>query len=272
VLDALRDTITTIGFKDIIEIAIIAALVFAMLNVLWGSRGGGLVRGLVILVAGAFLVAMLLVWQFQLRQLALVLDYLLTIAVLAMVIIFQPELRRALILLGRNPLLRFFVRRGDPVSHQIALAAQAMANRRIGALVAFQRRLSLNAYIDNGSAIDSVVSADVLNMVFWPGSPLHDGAVIVREGRIAAAACQLPLAELPADSAPLGMRHRAAMGMSEETDALVLVVSEETGTISLALDGRLRRVEPGRLQEIIARLTTEKRPVADETPTPQEST
>jgi diadenylate cyclase len=258
VFKALEDYIGSVGGKDLVEIGIIAGLIFVVLHFFRGTRGAGIIRGLAIVAASLFLVALLLISQFQLAQLARVLDYLLTIAVLALVIIFQPELRRALLVLGRNPLLRFFVRRSNPVSTEVARAAQSMARRHVGALIVLQRRVGLDHHIQSGVRVDSEVTGELLNTIFWPGSPLHDGAAIVREGRIGAAACQLPLADLADGPSPLGMRHRAALGMSEETDAVVLVVSEENGVVSLAVGGVLRRVKPGDLAGELEALLSEE--------------
>lgn len=260
-----RDYIGHVGTKDLVEIGLIALMLFAVLHFLRGTRGANIVRGLAIVVAAIFLVALLLISQFELAQVARVLDYLLTIAVLALVIIFQPELRRALFLLGRNPLLRVFVRRHDPVSDPVARAAQNMAKRHVGALIVLERRVGLDHFIDTGVPVDAAVSAEILNTIFWPGSPLHDGAAIVRQGRLAAAGCQLPLAELHVQPSPLGMRHRAALGLSEESDAVIVVVSEETGLISLAVSGHLRPVAPERLQEELERLLHEE-PAGDADP------
>ena len=173
-----------------------------------------------------------------------VLDYLLTTVMVGLLVIFQPELRRGLMVLGGYRSLLHFVRSGEhPIADKLADAAQALSREHIGALIVIQRDMRLEPYAETGERIDSAISPGLIRAIFHRHSPLHDGALILSAVRIAAAACQLPLGQPPeGNSGHMGMRHRAALAMSEETDAVLLVVSEETGRISLAVGGRLEPV------------------------------
>jgi diadenylate cyclase len=173
------------------------------------------------------------------ERLSWVLENLLTLSVIAVIIIFQPEIRRALVRLGQNPLVDFFVRTETPVVDEIVKACASMARRRVGALIAIQRRVGLGSYVEMGTQLDAQVSADLINTVFFKDTPLHDGAIVIQGDRIAAAECLFPLTENPAISKDLGTRHRAGIGLTEESDAVVAIVSEETGRISVAVKGEL---------------------------------
>src|SRR5262249_17964529 len=169
--------------------------------------------------------------------------------------IFQPELRRGLIVLGRYHMLRYLARENHPIADKLADAAEALSRECVGALIAIQREVALSPFVETGERIEGEVSAALIRTVFSPRSPLHDGALILCNGRITAAACQLPLGQPPEKSSGhLGMRHRAALAMSEETDAVVLVVSEETGRISVAVGGRLEAVPRENLSRRLADL------------------
>jgi diadenylate cyclase len=234
----------SIGFRDLVEIAILALTCYAILRLLGKTRGSGMVRGLALITMGLFLVAQVIIASLDLAELGKILDYLLTTVVLGMMIIFQPELRRGLLVLGRYPMLRYLMPdKSPPVSEKLADAAVALSRDCVGALIAIQRELPLMQYIETGETMDAEVSGPLIRTIFTVRTPLHDGALIVRNGRLAAAACQLPLSQPPDGAGPqMGMRHRAALGLSEETDAVILVVSEETGGISLAVGGRLEPV------------------------------
>jgi diadenylate cyclase len=237
--------------RDVVEIVILAVALFALLRLLGKTRGAGLVRGLGLVVVGLFLVAQVVIASFDLKVLGRVLDYLLTTATLGLLIIFQPELRRGLMLLGRYRYLRYFVQTQEyPVAEKLADAAEAMSRECVGALIVIEREASLAQFIETGARLDAEVSAGLLRAVFGKRSPLHDGAVILSGGRVAAAGCQLPLGQPPENASfHMGMRHRSALCMSEETDAVLLVVSEETGRVSLAVGGALEAVPPEALVE-----------------------
>jgi diadenylate cyclase len=244
-----------VGMRDLIEIAILTLTIYVVLRFLGKTRGSGMVRGLGLIAVGIFLLAQVVIASFDLTELSKVLDYLLTTVLLGLVIIFQPELRRGLIVLGRYRMVRYFVGEGEPIADKLADAAQALSRECIGALVAIQRSNSLDPCAETGERIDAEVSAALIRTIFGSRSPLHDGALVISNGRLRAAACQLPLGQPPeGHSQHLGMRHRAALGLSEETDAVVLVVSEETGRISLAVGGRLEAVSRDNLSRRLVEL------------------
>jgi diadenylate cyclase len=250
----------SIGTRDLVEIAILAVTIYGVLRFLGRTRGAGLVRGLGLIVVGLFLVAQVVIAAFDLTVLGRVLDYLLTTVLLGLLVIFQPELRRGLMVLGRYRILRYFVREPEhPVADKLADAAEAMSRECVGALIAIEREMALAAYVETGETIDGEVSPPLLRAIFAKRSPLHDGAVILCGGRVAAAACQLPLGQPPEGHGQhMGMRHRAALCLSEETDAVLLVVSEETGRVSLAVGGRLEPVPRENLSRRLAALLSRR--------------
>ncbi len=254
-IDRLTHLYESASTRDAVEVALLAVAIFLGLRFLGRTRGAGLVRGLGMIVVGLFLAAQFIVASFDLTVLGRVLDYLLTTVLLGMLVIFQPELRRGLMVLGRYRLLRWFVRTEQyPIADKLADAAEAMSRECVGALVVIEREISLASFIETGERLDAEVSANLLRSLFSKRSPLHDGAVILSEGRLAAAGCQLPLAPPPEGATMhMGMRHRSALCMSEETDAVLLVVSEETGRISIAVAGTL---EPVPRENLSARLAS----------------
>ncbi len=172
-----------------------------------------------------------------------------------LVILYAPELRRAVSELTQQPLFRRTRKKDDPTVAEVAKAAQVLSRRHIGALIVFERLTNLQGFIDTGIPMDSQVSSELLISIFSPLTPLHDGAVIIREGRVAAAACLLPLSQREEIDSSLGMRHRAALGLAEETDAVTVVVSEETGAVSIAINSRFtRELEHPRFQYILGKL------------------
>jgi diadenylate cyclase len=251
-LTQLYDAATT---RDLVEVAILAVVLFARLRFLGKTRGAGLVRGLGLLVVGLFLVAQVVIASFELKVLGRVLDYLLTTGTLGLLVIFQPELRRGLMLLGRSRMFRYFVPTEEyPLADKLADAAEAMSRECVGALIVIEREMTLAQLVETGLRLDAEVSAGLLRAIFCKRSPLHDGAVILTNGRVTAASCQLPLGQPPENaSMHMGMRHRSALCMSEDSDAVVLVVSEETGRVSLAVAGKL---EPVPRENLSARLAS----------------
>jgi diadenylate cyclase len=254
-IDRLTQLYESASTRDLVEIAILAVAIYLLLRFLGKTRGAGIVRGLGMIVVGLFLVAQFIVASFDLTVLGRVLDYLLTTVLLGLLVIFQPELRRGLMVLGRYRALRWFVHTEQyPISDKLADAAEAMSRECVGALVVIEREMSLASFVETGERLDAEVSANLLRSLFSKRSPLHDGAVILSEGRLAAAGCQLPLAPPPEGATMhMGMRHRSALCMSEETDAVLLVVSEETGRISLGVAGKL---EPVPRENLSARLAS----------------
>jgi diadenylate cyclase len=256
VKERLAQLYESVGTRDLVEIAILAVAIYAVLRFLGKTRGAGMVRGLGLVFVGLFLAAQVVIASFDLTVLGRVLDYLLTTGLVGMLVIFQPELRRGLMVLGRYRGLRYFVRQPThPIADKLADAAVALSRDCTGALVAIQREVALTPYIETGEVVDSLLSPGLIRSVFHKQCPLHDGAMILTDGRIAAAACQLPLGQPPEGaSAHMGMRHRAALCLSEETDAIVLVVSEESGRVSLAVNGRLEPVPRENLSRRLAEL------------------
>jgi diadenylate cyclase len=246
----------SVSVHDLVEVAILAVAIFAVLQLLRKTRGAGMVRGLGMVVVGLFLVVQVVIASFDLTVLGRVLDYLLATGLLGLLVIFQPELRRGLMVLGRYRAFRFFVRTPEhPIADRLADAAEALSRDCVGALVAIEREVALAAYAETGERLDSEMSPALIRGIFHKYSPLHDGAIIVSQGRIAAAACQLPLGQPPeGHRGKMGMRHRAAVCMSEETDAVLLVVSEETGRVSLAVAGQLEPVPRENLSRRLAAL------------------
>jgi diadenylate cyclase len=240
--------------RDLIEVALLAVAIFVLLRLLGRARGSGVVRGLGLLAVGVFLVTQLVIVSLDLHELRKVLDYLLTTVVVGLIVIFQPELRRGLMVLGRVRGLRLFSAEADTLAERLADAAVGLARDHVGALVAVQRELSLEAHAETGEPLDARVSPLLLRTLFIPQGPLHDGAVVIRGDRVVAAGCQLPLAQPNPDMPRVGMRHRAALGLSDETDAVLVVVSEETGRISLAVGGKLEPVPREQLSERLALL------------------
>jgi diadenylate cyclase len=240
--------------RDVIDVAIVAFVLYRVLLVFRGTVAIQMLFGLGFLMAARFAAR-----QADLRSLSFVLENFWAFWVLALIVLFQPELRRTLAQAGRSRLLQRVVRQGSAERRQllqeIVRAVDALATKRIGALIAVERQVGLRAYAELGVPMEAVASAELLGSLFQPGSPLHDGAAIIQGDRIAAAGCFLPLSRNLGLSRTLGTRHRAAVGLSEETDAVVVVVSEETGVISLTVDGVIERgLDPDRLQERLSTL------------------
>ena len=224
---------------DILDVFIVSFLFYRLFLLIKGTRAAQMFSGLVLIVF-ASLVAQWL----QLRGVNWIVSSLKTVWVVAFVILFQPELRKALAQLGQYPLLDSLVRTQPyGILGEVAKAAEELASKKEGALIVLERQVGLKTYVETGTRLDARASAELIVTVFTPPSPLHDGALIIRGDRVVAAGCILPLTQNPALSKSLGTRHRAALGLSEESDALVLVVSEETRQISVAIKGTLRRVK-----------------------------
>lgn len=253
-MDSLHWVLARFTPLSLLDILVVTAAFFWFLLLIQGTRADQVFRGVVLLIVAAYLLSSvlnltLLTWMLQRSVPALL---------FAIPVIFQPELRRALEQLGRtsrivgHPLSTLTVPRTGHTVNAIVDACEHLASERVGALIAVERRTGLQDYARTGVRLDSPVSDDLLVYIFMPNSPLHDGAVIVRGDRIVAAACVLPLSDnFPAGDA-LGTRHRAALGLSEVTDALAVVVSEETGKISLASNGRLiTGMAPERLRRVL---------------------
>ena len=246
-----------VGWWDLLDIAIVAFLIYEFLKLIRGTRA-------VQMAVGSFFVIAL----FYVSQLAPLqtLNWLIRNALLyvafAAIVIFQSDIRRALARLGQAPFFRYLNLQESAAEtvEEIVVAATMMAQQRIGAIVAVERDIGLRNYIESGIPLDATLTYDLLVTIFRPGSPLHDGAVILQEGRVAAAACFLPLTVNPRLSRELGTRHRAAIGLTEESDAVAIVVSEETGLISVSLKGEIERgLTPDQLRDRLRGLVQQRR-------------
>lgn len=224
------------GLNGLLEILILAVVFYYILLYFHGTRGAQVLSGLALL----FLVLMVMTYAFRLDTLNWLLQRFTVYLAIALLIIFQPEIRRALAELGKQHLFSGTVL-DRPLADTIVRAVVMLAERKIGALIGIERAGGTRPIQESGVVMDSLVTPELLASIFYPHTPLHDGGVIIRADRIAAAGCMFPLSQREGLSKSLGTRHRAALGLSEESDAVVIVVSEETGTISVAFRGRLRR-------------------------------
>lgn len=228
------------SLADIVDILLVWYVIYKLINVIRGTKAVQLLKGIFVIV-----IVKIISDTVGFNTLSWMMEQALTWGFLAIIIIFQPELRRALEQLGRG---RFFSRSSnqeeedqDKIVEAIVKATDYMAKRRIGALISIERETGMSDYIETGIQLDSKISSELLINTFIPNTPLHDGAVIIQKNLIAAAACYLPLSESPFISKELGTRHRAALGISEVTDSITIIISEETGAISLTKNGELHR-------------------------------
>jgi diadenylate cyclase len=238
-----------------LEVAVLWLLVYAVLRFVRGTRAAGALKGMVILFFGGWLVIRLLSLADLFPRLAIIYNLLLGYAAIALVVTFQPELRRALIRLGETPLLRGSGAAVRPIVDAVTDSMTFLSKNRFGAIIAIERQVGLRDATETGRTLNADLSSELLSSIFWPNSPLHDMGVVIRGSRVLAAGVQFPLAD-PGDmpDGHLGTRHRAAVGLARSTDAIVIVVSEETGAISLA-DGSqfLRWLTPQALREHLLR-------------------
>ena len=238
---------------DVVDILIVSLLIYEALKLIKGTRAMQMAAGGV-LVLLLFYISQL----FPLQTVSWLIRNVLAYVVIAAIVLFQSDIRRALSHIGRAPFFRYFARseRAQETIEEVMTAAGLLAGSRTGAIIVFERVIGLRNYVESGIPLDAAVSYDLLTTIFKPGTPLHDGAVIIAEDRIAAAACFLPLTVNPKLDRDLGTRHRAAIGLTEESDAVAVIVSEERGEISLSLRGRIERrlsteALRTRLQELI---------------------
>jgi diadenylate cyclase len=240
-----------LDWRSILDVALVTVVIYTALRLFRGTQAVQLLRGVLIVaifIALLSLLADLPAFNWLLRNSV-------PMVLVAIPVIFQPELRRALERLGRSsPLLN---RRGDTtrvqaVINEVVRAVDYLAQRRTGALIVFQGVTGLGDVIERGVRVDGEVSSQLLSTIFFPNTPLHDGAVIVQGDRVIAASCVLPLTDRELSDSQLGTRHRAAIGVSEQSDALVVVVSEETGRISVARNGRIVRLDTNRLRAVLS--------------------
>ena len=242
----------TISFIDIIDILIVAYIIYRIMKLLKDTSAERLIKGIIILVGIMLLASML-----HLTMISWLLQQALNVGLFAIVVVFQPELRRLLEQIGKGNFSRLIVPADAPdeVESMITATVSAcadMSRTKTGALIVFERRERLGEIISTGTAVDAAPSAELIKNIFFKNSPLHDGAMVVRAGRICAAGCVLPLSGNQSLSRDLGTRHRAAVGMSESADSVLVVVSEETGAISVAIGGMLKRhLSPDMLRKLL---------------------
>jgi uncharacterized protein (TIGR00159 family) len=252
----LLDLSRRFGWWDVLDIAILSIAIYEVLKLIRGTRAVQMALGAAVVAAMYYLS----LWG-HLETVNWLIRNIVGYVVFALIVLFQSDIRRALAHFGRTPVFNFFGRSDgtEEAIEEIAVAATVLAGQRIGALIAIEREIGLRNYIEGGIPLDATVTYDLLVTIFRPGTPLHDGAVILQGDRVAAAACFLPLTVNPTVSKDFGTRHRAAIGLTEETDAVAIIVSEETGGISLAQDGKLTRyLDAKMLKELLAQLLTPK--------------
>jgi len=249
ILDTLQGALSLRDFtaRDVLDLGIIAYLLFRLFKFVRGTQTTHIVLGALGVVA-LFGAATLL----ELRFLTRLLQYVMPYVAFAAIVVFQAEIRKLLASIGRALFSRTGPSSTDDELAEIVLAAQSLSSARTGALIVFERDMGLKSFAETGVRLDAVVTYDLLCNIFTPGSPLHDGAVVIQADRLSAAACFLPLTVNPELSRTLGSRHRAAIGVTEDTDAVALVVSEETGTVSLVSAGAMTRLaDPKELSDAL---------------------
>ncbi len=252
------------------EMLLIGVVVYAVLRFLHGTRGARLLQGLVMLLVGGFLVVHVLADQFGLERIAVLYQPFVLTVLLTTIVVFQPELRRGLMRLGETRFRRPRQSAIDKIARPVATACAQLSKNKIGALIAIERDTGLSTVAELGVKLDARLTPELLNTIFWPGSALHDLGVVVQQGRISAAGCPFPLGEADGTDRSIGSRHRAAVGLSLDSDAVVVVVSEETGSISIAERGRLyRHIPPDALFNTLRRHLASGRSVDDAPPPPQ---
>ena len=248
VIEALQAVATTIlgylqllKFTDILDIAIVAFLIYKGITLLRQSSAAQVAKALLLIMA-----ILWLAYQFNLSSVSFILSRAMELGLLALLIVFQPEIRRFLEQIGSNDIRDFWSKDTPKDALEAAIvetakAYQDLSKDRVGALMVFERKTSLKTTVESGTLLNAAVSSELLKNIFYPKAPLHDGAIVIRSGRVAGAGCMLPLSTNMNLSTDLGTRHRAGIGMSEKSDAVIAIVSEESGAISVAVDGRLRR-------------------------------
>ena len=242
----------TIELTDFLDIAIMVFVIYKVLVLVQSTKAASLLKGLFV-----FLAALMASSLFHLNGINFILSRMVDLGVLALIILFQPEIRRILEQMGSRRFIAFFTHTEaghimEQTISQTVLACTEMSQSRTGALIVFEREILLDDMVRSGTVLDASVSSELLKNIFFVKAPMHDGAVIVRNGRVLGAGCMLPLSKNVNLSRDLGMRHRAGIGMSENSDAVVVIVSEETGSISVAIGGMLKRhLKPETLDNLL---------------------
>jgi diadenylate cyclase len=251
-----------VGWWDLLDLAIVSILIYEFLKLIRGTRAVQMAVGSLLIIALFYLSRLA-----PLQTVNWLIRNMLVYVVFAAIVIFQSDIRRALAHFGQAPFFRYLNRQeaADDAIEEVIVAANMLAAQRTGAIIAIEREIGLRNYIESGIPLDATLTYDLLVTIFQPSSPLHDGAVVLQEDRVAAAACFLPLTVNPRISRELGTRHRAAIGLTEESDAAAVIVSEETGQIGLALNGTIERNLTsdqlrGRLQRLVLKRRAGLRP------------
>ena len=258
----LLQSIPDLRVTDVVEMIILAVILYNLMLWIKNTRAWALLKGLLVLFA-----FILVAYLFRMNTILWLADKTINVGIIAVVIIFQPELRRALEQLGRNKVLGFLVsdsgkvmddRFTDKTMNEIVRASFEMSRAKTGALIVIERKTPLAEYERTGIVVDGIVTSQLLLNIFEHNTPLHDGAVVIRGNRIVAATCYLPLSDNMTISKDLGTRHRAGVGISEVSDSITVIVSEETGNVSVAFEGGLkRRLDPDSLKEELRKITAE---------------
>ncbi|HEY8548687.1 MAG TPA: diadenylate cyclase CdaA [Vicinamibacterales bacterium] len=248
---------TAFTWWDVVDILLVAILIYEFLKLIRGTRAVQMAAGM-----GILLLLFVASSTMPLQTVNWLIRNLVGYIVFAAIVLFQSDIRRALAHFGRTPFFRVLTKPNTNIEtiEEVVVAANTLAARRQGAIIVIEREIGLRNYIESGIPLDAEVTYDLLVSIFQPTAPLHDGAVIIQDGRVAAASCFLPLTVQPALSRELGTRHRAAIGLTEENDAVAVVVSEESGLISIALDGTIERgLSPEQLRQRLKALVVQRR-------------
>jgi diadenylate cyclase len=252
----MKDILLQFGWRDLVDIALVSVILYRLLILVKGTRAAKMLLGLLLL-----LVASLIAGSVPLYTMDWLLQGFWAYIVIALIVLFQPEIRKALATMGEARFLKPFTSAEELRGlEEIVRASVALAERKIGALIVIERETGLDEFVELGTSLDARVSREVLMSIFHPTSPIHDGAVVIRGNRVVAAGCFLPIALTPVISKDLGTRHRAALGLTEETDSVVIIVSEETGGISMSLGGGLETLlDMGTLRDKLTEIFTTKK-------------
>ena len=243
--------------KSCAEIFIIFIVLYTILSIMQGARGTGVLRGLAFILVITTIVILFFIKKLELYTVDWLITEFLPVFVIPIIILFQSEFRRALIKLGHSHLFRVFFRSEVLVVKELVAAVSSLSKNKTGALIAIEREIGLDHYVETGIRINSDISSALICTIFWPGTPLHDGAIIIQEQRIAAAGCLFPLTESNTIAKTFGTRHRAGIGITEETDAISVIVSEETGGVSISVKGKLQEdINQDELRKVLEGLAT----------------
>ena len=231
----------TISVWDIVDILVIAYLIYRILTFMRKTSASSVIKGIILILIMAWLSNLL-----NMNVVTYLLNQIMQMGILVIIVLFQPELRKLFEQIGSSRFNSFFRRRtrlenAEAVLRSVVTASVAMAKTKTGAIIVFEREIGLNDYVATGTKLNADITPELIMNIFYHNSPLHDGAMLIRDGRVLAAACMLPMSSNINLSRELGMRHRAGIGISERSDAVVVIVSEESGTISVAVDGMLKR-------------------------------